>query len=80
MNVYEYDFIVECPVNGAKVSHHLTIESFSLIKVESVIEFCQVDPTFHEELADRLYAKFGGKQTMRAYHHGVWITTTRGDR
>ena len=78
MNHYLHQFVVECPNNGAKIGYSLLIESTDTIMVESIVEKCNVGIGFHEELADAFLDHFGGRQTMIAYHHGVWIMTVRG--
>ena len=77
MNIYTYSFTSKCPNNGVAISYNLEILSNNVIMVEDIVEACRVDSTYHEELADKLYLKFGGKQTIRAFHHGVWIETRR---
>lgn len=77
-NLYHHRFVVECPNNGVKIAYALTIETPNRIFVEDIVAACDVRSAFHEDLADALATKFGGRQTMRAYHHGVWITTLRG--
>jgi hypothetical protein len=79
MNRYTYDFVVECPNNGIKVSYQLMVETYGKIFVEDIIAACAVEKAFHEDLADLLHKRFGGKQVIQAYHHGVWIETRRGD-
>jgi hypothetical protein len=79
MNVYRHNFVVECPNNGNKIGYSLTIETRDRIMVEQIVEKCNVRTGFHEDLAEAFHDWWGGRQTMVAYHHGVWITTTRGD-
>jgi hypothetical protein len=33
---------------------------------------------YHENIADELHERFGGRQTLEAHHHGVDIYTVRG--
>ena len=69
-------------MNGVKVTYELTVSTASkVIKVESLLQFVEsLTEGFHEDFADSLWAEFGGYQVMRARHHGVWITTTRGQK
>ncbi len=78
MNKYEISFVVLCPVNNKPITYCLKIEILEKIMVEDLFNFCASQPAqFHEELADELSIKFGGEQTMTAFHHGVLITTER---
>lgn len=79
MNQYAHTFVVECPSNAVRVQYTLTLTTPGRVMVEDIVEACSVARAYHEELADTLYARFGGRQVMSAFHHGVWITTTRGD-
>lgn len=77
MNRYTHRFTATCPVNGRDVAYTLVIESAGMIKVEDIIAACNVGEALHEPLADTLLARLGGRQVMRAYHHGVEIVTVR---
>lgn len=79
MNIYTHSFVVECPNNGVKISYVLTIATPNKIMVEDIVSKCNVGTGFHEDLADAFHEWFGGRQTMKAHHHGVWIETIRGD-
>lgn len=79
MNIYEHRFIAECPNNGAKISYALRIETNDRIMVEQLVEKCSVGTAFHEDLADAIDDWFSGRKVLQAFHHGVWITTIRGD-
>ena len=78
MNTYEHNFTADCPNNGAKIRYALTILTPATIMVEDIVAACEGKAVYHEQLADALHSKFGGQQTMVAFHHGVKITTTRG--
>jgi len=80
MNIYFHEFTSTCPNNGAVIAYELEIQSNTVIMVEEIIAACAVDMTYHEELADRLYERFGGIQSMVAFHHGVRIQTVRPGR
>jgi hypothetical protein len=79
VNRYSTTFFCTCPVNKARVEYHLTIETTQVISVEELLELLATvyADGFHELMADDLYQRFGGTQTMRAFHHGVTIETVR---
>ena len=79
MNRYTHQFVVACPNNAVKVGYSLVIETVETVMVEDIVAACKVDSAYHEALADKLHLRFGGRQTMKAFHHGVWIETVRGD-
>lgn len=77
-NYYRHRFNVRCPNNSASIAYELEIWTSQTIMVEEIVDFCAaVDSAFHEDLADRLHAQFGGTQKMRAHHHGVDIESLR---
>jgi nucleoside 2-deoxyribosyltransferase len=79
INTYTVKFISNCAVNGTPIDYHLQIETpGAQVMVEDILTAIGKDATLHEALADRLYAQFGGHQTLTAHHHGVIITTVRG--
>jgi hypothetical protein len=78
MNIYKISFVSQCPVNNDQVTYHLEIRSTSLIKAEDIEWEVSSWPQFHEEIADRLFRKFGGYQVIRATHGKVTIETHRG--
>lgn len=78
MNTYTTKFVLTCVVNQQQIEHFLTISTQDVIVVEDLISFIKnLEPAFHEIIADKLAEKFGGKQTLIANHHGVTITTER---
>lgn len=77
-NRYCHAFEATCPNNGAVIAYALEIQSQTSIMVEDIVAACSVSETFHEPLADALYAQFGGRQILAAHHHGVDIRTVRG--
>lgn len=80
LNTYETRFAAACPVNGQRVIYHLRIETMDVLRVESIqAHVQQLTRGLHEAFADSLLTSLGGKQTLTAEHHGVRITTTRGD-
>lgn len=78
MNRYRHRFTCTCPNNGVRVEYVLEVETAGMIMVEAIVEACRVEKAFHEDLADQLHAKLGGRQVLRAHHHGVDIETVRG--
>jgi len=81
VNSYETRFYCRCPNNDVRIDYRLTIQTRTVLSVESIIDGIEIDaeePIYHEELADLLLARFGGHQTLRADHHGVTIETWRG--
>lgn len=78
MNAYSTEFFAQCPNNGARIKYSLRIETASVVSVEEILAAVDlIDQKFHEEIADDLFGRFGGRQTLRAHHHGVDIETVR---
>ena len=78
-NIYAVKFFAICPVNCVQIEYDLVITSTQMIRVEELLNAVQKSGTaFHEDIADKLFEKFGGHQVMFAEHHGVSITTERG--
>ena len=77
MNNYELEFFARCPVNNIRVKYELQIETKDVIEVEKLIEAVDGLSGFHESIADDLKRRFGGRQTIKAFHHGVTIRTQR---
>ena len=78
MNTYKSEFFCVCPINNVRIRYRLEIVTEEIIPVEHILEqFARYDSRFHELIAQELYEKFGGKQTLVADHHGVTIETTR---
>lgn len=79
MNTYRHKFVAVCPNNGEVIFYELKIETDRVIPVEHIVTAVALHRKgFHEDIADSLFERFGGKQTMVAYHHGVDIETVRG--
>lgn len=77
MNIYRHRFRATCPNNGRPIIYYLEISSEELIAVEDIVSACEKhEAGFHENIADSL-AELGGKQVLRAHHHGVDIETHR---
>lgn len=78
MNAYTTEFFCRCPNNQIRVRYRLRIETREILSVEEILEAVEIaDEGFHEEVADQLFERFGGVQTLVADHHGVTIETTR---
>lgn len=79
MNVYRHAFMTRCPANGIWVRYRLTVRSEEMIRVEDIVAACaKHEEGFHENIADALLIALGGRQVLRAHHHGVDIKTRRG--
>jgi hypothetical protein len=79
MNRYKIKFTSVCPVNQDRIEYSLEINSADTIMVETLLDVVdKFEKGFHEEFADVLHAKFGGRQLMSAVHGGVLIETERG--
>lgn len=81
MNIYTRQFVANCPNNGHAIIYTLRIETVDrMIYAEHIVTATSlIKEGFHEQIADDLYARFGGRQTLHAHHHGVDISTVRGD-
>lgn len=78
MNIYEKTFVAACPNNGEMIIYSLRIETDKMVQVEHINIACALHKkAYHETVADDLFARFGGVQTLKAHHHGVDITTVR---
>ena len=78
-NTYKTRFFSVCPINKARIDYQLTIETDKVIGVEELLTLLggYYSEGFHELMADDLFERFGGKQTLTAHHHGVDIETVR---
>lgn len=78
MNVYRFRFTAKCPANGAKIDYSVEIRASRLILAEDMNVWRKRQRYgYHELIADRLFAKFGGTQRITASHHGIEIETLR---
>jgi len=78
MNKYKTKFTSVCPVNHKKITYELEIKHTDKILVEDILEtISKLLIGYHENIADELFKKFGGEQTLIANHHGVFIETER---
>lgn len=79
MNRYTTSFYANCPNNGIRIHYTLSIATYKVLSVEELVAACEATSEgFHEEIADAMFARFGGGQNLEAEHHGVTIETTRG--
>ena len=79
MNNYKFSFDAECPNNGARISYQVEIETDQVIMAENISRFfLSYTAAYHEDIAESSYERFGGRQTIKAHHHGVDIETRRG--
>lgn len=78
MNEYEYRFTAKCPNNQTAILYNLRLLSSVTVMVEAIIDACRFDDAFHEDIADLLYTRLGGKQIITALHDSVKIKTKRG--
>lgn len=82
-NEYRTIFEAPCCVNERQVEYELVIETPGrVIMVEEILPAvaaaARLEKPYHETMADFLFEKFGGRQTLKAFHHGVEILTERG--
>lgn len=80
VNVYQREFVAICPNNKQPITYQLMIATDDkVIMVEDIVAATdKITRGYHEDIADLLYAEFGGKQVLSAHHHGVTIETVRG--
>jgi hypothetical protein len=79
LNVYNRQFVAACPNNGQAIIYNLRIETVGrMIQVEHIVTAtAMIKQGYHEQIADELHRRFGGRQILRAHHHGVDIETIR---
>lgn len=80
VNLYAAEFFAKCPGNGARVKYTLEIQTTAMVMVEQINDVLLSDrfrEGYHEAFADHLADVLPGRQTLRAFHHGVQIETTR---
>lgn len=76
MNTYRYQFAADCPHNGDTIIYSLAIESKRKIFVEHIKTACALNTEgYQEDIAADLHARFGGRLTLSANHHGVDVLT-----
>lgn len=79
MNIYRKQFYSPCPNNGQIIDYRLEIQTDVMIQVEHINTAVAVmqSGSYHEDIADALFAMFGGQQSLKAHHHGVDVETLR---
>ena len=80
MNTYTAEFFAKCPGNGARVKYTLEVQTSRMVMVEQINDVLLTDffrEGYHEAFADHLAQQLPGRQTLRAFHHGVAIETVR---
>ena len=80
MNQYRALFTATCPVNEQPICYTLTVEVPDAVVLRAEDILAAIDAQrrgLHEDIADHLWVALGGKQTLLAEHHGVFITTVR---
>lgn len=80
MNRYRTAFVAICPANGIAVTYRLRLETPDMVRVEAIQAAIAAvgGRGFHEDIADALHKALGGRQILKAHHHGVDIRTSRG--
>lgn len=76
MNTYRFAFVARCPSDGQRIKYLCEIRTLDMILVEN-IRAAFPSEGYHEDIADKMHATFGGEQTIRAFHQGVQIETVR---
>lgn len=78
MNTYRTEFFAKCPVNGCRIHYRLRVDAQVVIAVEKIIAATEhIEEGLHESIADLLFSRLGGVQTLTADHHSVVIETIR---
>jgi hypothetical protein len=81
MNVYQHVFYANCPDNDLPIRYSLTIQTHQMINVFEIAKpLNNIESAYQEDIADLLFAKFGGYQKIEAYHHGFSIVTIRSEQ
>ena len=79
LNRYEIEVRAQCPVNPQDTDlYEFTIESETMIKVEDIVGFFEVNAgqkwVFQEALTMRAATTLGARVTSVGYHSGVKVT------
>jgi hypothetical protein len=81
VNVYKHRFTSQCPNNREIIVYDLEIqypENKKVMVEDIAAATAEYRLSYHEDISDKLFEKLGGKQILRAHHHGVDIITYRG--
>ena len=78
-NIYEIEVRAQCPVQATDTDRYeFTIESASMIQVETITEFFATNAgtaeVFQEELTRLAAVTFGAKVRSIGWHSGVKVT------
>ena len=79
MNVYTLQFKARCPVDGTVIDYDWTIYTAHVYMAEELRRVADsLGEGLHENMADALFDRFGGRQRLKATHAGdVHIETRR---
>ena len=78
MNNYSTEFTARCPTNNLQIRYRLSISTDKVIRVEDILSCVSgFNSGYHEDFADAIFDRFGGRQQLIANHHGVTISTER---
>jgi hypothetical protein len=79
MNTYQTTHRAACPNGELMDSYQITIRSEATIMVEDILKALNEAPgrIYHEDLATLLRARFGAEVTVKGFHHGIHIISTR---
>jgi hypothetical protein len=78
VNIYRRTFYCKCPNNSQLIEYHFELMTDKMVQVEDIVEFCDTfDIGYHEAIAEKLVGRFGGRQVLKAHHHGVDVETRR---
>jgi hypothetical protein len=75
-NTYRFAFVARCPNDGQRIKYVCEIKTTEMILVENIRASFPVEG-YHEDIADKMHAAFGGEQTIRAFHQNIEIETVR---
>lgn len=79
-NTYRHTFIAVCPADGESIVYQLEICTQDMIRVEHIrTATALIKRGFHEQIADDLFQRFGGRQVITAVHQGVSLESVRAD-
>lgn len=79
--IYETDITCKCPVNGGSDHYVMTVRSSRMIvtsHIRGAVDRLTAEPTFQEDLAQKLAAELGATVELVGWHEGIRVTTTCG--
>lgn len=77
-NTYIIKYESKCPNNGETIQYTLYITTLEKIMAEDIEDAVCFRESHHEDMADILHKRFGGRQLLTATHGKVRIQTIRG--